>query len=107
MTDYLFHNRRQFLRDLGLGTAALPFLTGLSSLRAESTGNETGTKRLVVFFSPNGTLPDEFWPEEMGGDVELKFKSMLSALEPYREQTLMLVKSCALCAASSCVKWTT
>ena len=24
-----------------------------------------------------------------------------------RVQTLMLVKSCALCAASSCVKWTT
>lgn len=82
--------RRSFLRDLGIGATAVPFLGGLSSLfGSEPTPGRT-PKRLVVMFSPNGTLPDEFWPDQMGPDHELKLKPMLSALEPFREQMLML-----------------
>jgi hypothetical protein len=40
--------------------------------------------------SPNGTLPDEFWPHQFGDDTPLELKPMLQALEPFREQTLML-----------------
>jgi hypothetical protein len=82
--------RRQFLRDLGLGAAAIPFVSGLSSLRASEGVSTAARKRLVVMFSPNGTLPDEFWPDEFGPDKPLSLKPMLSALEPYREQVLML-----------------
>ena len=53
-------NRRRFLRDLGLGAAAVPFLAGLPSLRGEDAAPSAGRKRFVVMFSPNGTLPDEF-----------------------------------------------
>ncbi|MEZ6063003.1 MAG: DUF1552 domain-containing protein [Planctomycetaceae bacterium] len=84
------NNRRRFLRDLGLSAAALPFVAGLPSLvRADDSG-ATPRKRLIVMFSPNGTLPDEFWPDEFGTDSPLKLKAMLSALEPFREQTLIL-----------------
>ncbi|MCD0463607.1 DUF1552 domain-containing protein [Roseiconus lacunae] len=94
--------RRRFLRDLGIGTAALPFLTGLRSLGATGTvpHHETSPKRLVIMFSPNGTLPDEFWPDsyeakrgdQRGDDVNrgLQLKPMLKALEPFRDQTLLL-----------------
>lgn len=82
-------HRRQFLRELGMSAAALPFLSGLPSLWAnESQANRR--QRLVIMFSPNGTLPDEFWPGQFGKDVPLQLKPMLSSLEPFREQTLIL-----------------
>ncbi len=90
MMNIRLHNRRQFLRELGLTTAALPFVAGLPSLQAEVRGEPKAAKRFIIFFTPNGTLPDEFWPDEFSVDSELKLKPMLSALEPYREQMLML-----------------
>lgn len=79
--------RRRFLRDLGLGAASLPFLNGLSSLRAAPS---VAPKRLVVMFSPNGTLPNEFWPDAFGPNEPLELKPILQALEPYKDQMLML-----------------
>ena len=44
--------RRDFLRDLGLSAAALPFVLNLPSL---GFANQTVRKqRLVIMFSPNG-----------------------------------------------------
>jgi len=85
-------SRRRFLRDLGVSTAALPFLTGLPSFAAESTpaGEATGRKRLVVMFTPNGTLPHAFWPDEFGPDIPLKLKPIFKALEPWKDQMLLL-----------------
>lgn len=82
--------RRQFLRDLGLGAAALPFVAGLPSLWAGEGAALKPRKRLVVMFSPNGTLPKEFWPDEFGPDVPLQLKPILTALEPYRQHMLIL-----------------
>ncbi|MEO1843600.1 MAG: twin-arginine translocation signal domain-containing protein, partial [Akkermansiaceae bacterium] len=58
-------NRRDFLRDLGLSAAALPFVTGLPSLHA-AEGAAKPRQRLIIMFSPNGTLPPDFWPDEPG-----------------------------------------
>lgn len=80
-------NRRRFLRELGLSTSALPFVTGLPSLCAADTRVSPTPKRLIVMFSPNGTLPDEFWPDNYG---ELQLKPMLSALESFKDQILLL-----------------
>jgi hypothetical protein len=84
------HTRRQFLRELGLSAAAIPFLSGMSSLTAAEGTCTAARKRLVIMFSPNGTLPDEFWPNQFGVDMPLELKPMLEALSPFREQTLML-----------------
>jgi len=78
-------NRRQFLRNLGVSAAALPFLAGLPSLRGATLAQKR--QRVVIMFSPNGTLPNDFWPE-VGGD--LVFKSILEPLEPFKERTLVL-----------------
>ena len=79
-------NRRQFLRNLGVSTAAMPFLAGLPSLTGAQLPQRR--QRLIIMFSPNGTLPDEFWPE--GKDETLNFKSILEPLAPFKDRTLML-----------------
>jgi hypothetical protein len=84
-------DRRRFLRRLGLSSALLPFLTGLPSLACGGAATRTSRRqRLVIMFSPNGTLPEEFWPQEMSGAAPLQLPSMLSALQPYSEQVLIL-----------------
>ena len=79
-------NRRQFLRNLGVSAAAMPFLAGLPSLTGAPLPQRR--QRLIIMFSPNGTLPDEFWPE--GKDEALNFKSILEPLAPFKDRTLML-----------------
>ncbi|MGB0990846.1 MAG: DUF1552 domain-containing protein [Akkermansiaceae bacterium] len=81
--------RRAFLKNLGIAPAALPFLTGLPglSLGAEST-SLVRKQRLIVVFSPNGTLPPNFWPKMVDG--EMQFQSILKPLEPFKKQTLVL-----------------
>lgn len=82
-------NRRQFIRDLGLSTAALPFLAGLPSLQAKSSGNGAVPKqRLVIMISPNGTVPKAFWPDETGADFTLK--EILLPLCAHRDRMLIL-----------------
>jgi hypothetical protein len=83
-------NRRQFLRRLGLSTAALPFVAGLPSLSFGRSTTAARRQRLIVFFSPNGTLPDEFWPKAYGEDQPLQLSSMLSPLQPFADRTLIL-----------------
>lgn len=83
-------SRREFLRDLGLSAAALPFICNLPSL---AFANQTQRKqRLVVMFSPNGIVPDQFWPDEEGADFKLK--TILSPLENLKSRTLVLNGVC-------------
>jgi hypothetical protein len=79
-------NRRQFLRDLGIGAAALPFLMSLPSLARPGGGPRK--QRLIIMFSPNGQVPANFWPEEYGEEFTLK--PILAPLEPFKKQTLIL-----------------
>lgn len=79
-------SRRQFLRDLGVSAASLPFLAGLPSLTGAVMPQRR--QRLVIMFSPNGTLPSDFWPDQEGADFA--FKSILKPLEPFKSRTMML-----------------
>ena len=79
-------NRREFFRDLGLSAAALPFVLNLPSLGF--AGTWIRKKRLVVMFSPNGVIPKNFWPDEVGTDFKLK--ESLTPLEPFKDRTLIL-----------------
>ena len=83
-------HRRQFIRDLGLSAAALPFVANLPGL---CFANQAQRKqRLVVMFSPNGVVPWNFWPDEEGADYRLK--PSLEPLTPFRERTLVLHGVC-------------
>ena len=83
-------SRRDLLRDLGLGTAALPFLLNLPGLGFARSSRRK--QRLVVLFSPNGVVPKTFWPTETGDKFDLK--ESLKPLEPFKSQTLVLHGVC-------------
>jgi len=79
-------HRRQFIKRLGLSTASLPFLMGLPSLGLASPARPR--QRLVIMFSPNGTIPPAYWPDETGKDFTLK--EIMSPLEPFKKRMLIL-----------------
>lgn len=81
-------NRRSALKQLGLSSLSLPILSQSANLFAEETSTSAPKQRLIVMFSPNGTIPDQFWPETMGDDFE--HKTILKPLEPFHDQMLIL-----------------
>lgn len=78
--------RRSLLRRLGLSAAALPFLPPLHLLRAQDAG--APPQRLIFVFSPNGTVPPDFWPDKAGADFS--GKRILEPLKPFWDRMLML-----------------
>jgi hypothetical protein len=95
--------RRELLRRLAASAAALPFAAhaflpslGLANDATAPAGGAPPVpagnlrrQRLVVIFSPNGTIPHHFWPDEAAGKIN-KFKPILEPLEPFRDKTLLL-----------------
>jgi hypothetical protein len=79
-------HRRRFIQRVGLSAASLPFLMGLPSLGLAAPARPR--QRLVVMFSPNGTLPPHFWPDESG--KEFKLKEIMSPLEAFKDRMLVL-----------------
>jgi hypothetical protein len=82
----LSRTRREFVRDLGVSAAAIPFLLNLPSLGFAN--QQKRKQRLVIIFSPNGIVPNAFWPTEEGEKFTLK--ESLSPLEPFKDKTLIL-----------------
>ena len=107
--------RREFIRNLGISTALLPFISGLPSLASASAGARK--QRLIVMFSPNGIVPATFWPdykpEKKKGEKkdaatpeapvekveapapepppdEFLIRPILKPLEPFKERMLLL-----------------
>ena len=78
--------RRQFLQQLGVSSAALPFILGLPSLGLAAPARPR--QRLVIMFSPNGTIPPAFWPDDLGS--EFKLKEIMSPMEAFRNRMLIL-----------------
>src|SRR5689334_18280893 len=79
-------HRRDFIRRFGISTAALPFLVGLPSLGLASPVRPR--QRLVVMFSPNGTIPSAYWPEEEGRNFKLK--EIMTPLAQLKDRMLVL-----------------
>src|SRR5436190_9936483 len=79
-------DRREFIKRVGISAASLPFLIGLPSLGLASPARPR--QRLVIMFSPNGTIPPAFWPDETGSDFELK--EIMTPLEAFKDRMLVL-----------------
>jgi hypothetical protein len=78
--------RRAFLRGAAAGSAlfTLPFL---SALEARGEGFAF-PKRLVVFFSPNGTIRESWAPS--GGEQDFSLSKILSPLEAFRDKLIVV-----------------
>jgi hypothetical protein len=79
-------SRREFIRDLGISAASVPFILNLPGLGFAN--QQKRKQRLVVIFTPNGVVPSTFWPTEEGEKFTLK--ESLSPLEPFKNKTLVL-----------------
>ena len=83
-------NRRSFIRNAGISAAAFPFLGNLDALALP--GKAQQKQRMVIFFSPNGVVPESFWPNDDGENFLLK--EILAPLEPFKKQTMVLNGVC-------------
>ena len=81
-------HRRSVLKKLGLTSLSLPILSQSANLFSEKAKKTAPKQRLIVMFSPNGTIPGQFWPEKMGEDFE--HKTILKPLEPFHDKMLIL-----------------
>ncbi|HEY2587252.1 MAG TPA: DUF1552 domain-containing protein, partial [Tepidisphaeraceae bacterium] len=83
-------SRRQFIRDLGLSAAAIPFVLNLPGM---AFANQQKRKQRIVFlFSPNGVVRKNFWPDEVGSEFTLK--EILAPLKPWQDNLLVLNGVC-------------
>jgi hypothetical protein len=86
--------RRNLLRRLGVGSAALPFLSNLPCLAA--AGPAIPKKRLIVVFSPDGVVKKNFWPAAAGSFTAaadrpaVELPPILAPLAPFRDRLLTL-----------------
>ncbi len=85
------NTRRSFLQQLGLNSAVAPFLSNLSGF-AEESQQALRKQRLVVMFSPNGTVPWDFWPDEEGAEFTLK--RILQPLADFQDRMLVMKGLC-------------
>lgn len=86
-----FVSRREFLLKTGVSAAAANFVLSLPSLGWAAATKER-KQRLVFIFSPNGVIPDHFWPEQTGADFELK--RILNPLADFKSQLMTLHGVC-------------
>ena len=80
------NSRRDFLNQLGIGSAAAGLVMGLPSLGW--TASQGRRQRLVFVFSPNGVIPKHFWPDHKAKQMD--FKRILKPLEPFKDHVLTL-----------------
>jgi Protein of unknown function (DUF1552) len=83
-------HRRSFLKAAGLSAATLPFITGLPSLGLAAPARPR--QRLVFMFSPNGTIPANYWPDQTGTDFQLK--EIMTPLAEFKDRMLVLNGVC-------------
>ncbi|MCA9027198.1 MAG: DUF1552 domain-containing protein [Planctomycetaceae bacterium] len=87
-----YNSRRDFLKQAGLSALGINLAMGLPSLTRASATTATRKQRLIFVFSPNGVIPDHFWPETLGSEFELK--RILQPLQPFRDQTITMHGVC-------------
>ena len=87
-----FLSRRDFLIKTGISAAAANFLMGVPGLGWAAEQEVARKKRVVFVFSPNGVIPDHFWPDEEGPNFTLK--RILEPLADFKNRMLTLHGVC-------------
>jgi len=85
-------HRREFLKNAGVSVAAANLAMHLPGLAFGTDSAAAPKQRLVFVFTPNGVIPDHFWPETLGVNFELK--RILEPLTPFRDQLLTIHGIC-------------
>src|SRR5262245_22708387 len=81
-------SRRAMLRGMG-ATIALPLLDAMiPALAAAQATPAKPVRRLGVIYHPNGVIYDKWLPKGVGREFE--FSPILSPLEPFRDNVLLI-----------------
>lgn len=88
-------DRRTFLRGLGGAAISLPFLEaslpGLAHAKPQNSSNGKYPKRFIVFFHPNGVIPDAWWPKKTGNkEKDFELHDSLSPLKSFKDKLLFM-----------------
>ncbi len=88
----MFHatNRREFLTKAGISAAAANLVLNLPGF--SWAGSARRKQRLIFVFSPNGVIPEHFWPDQLGEDFDCK--RILEPLSEFRDQVMTLHGVC-------------
>jgi hypothetical protein len=78
-------NRRQLLAGAGGIAVALPLLR---SLGAEAQ-TLTAPKRLLLMYTPNGVIPEAWWPAAGGTETNFELGAIHQPLAPYKDRLLV------------------
>ena len=76
-------SRRKLLLGMGASALAAPFLPLLNV-----SGQEATPRRIVLFFTPHGTVWDQFRPS--GGETDFTLSPILKPLESLRKKIVVL-----------------
>lgn len=80
-------SRRTVLRGAGHAAIALPFLEAMLP-RNRSWAAETTQKRFIVYYTPGGTVLDDWRPK--GTETAFTFNTILSPLEPVKQKLVVI-----------------
>lgn len=86
-------SRRTFLRGLGGTALALPFLDSMIGVGRKAYAQGAAfPKRCVIWYTPNGTIPKNFWPErnQPGSETDFTLSQILEPLEPHKQDLLIV-----------------
>ena len=86
-------SRRQFLRGLGGVCVGLPLLhLGGLPANGQSSGILTADgfpKRFIVFFHPNGTVQESWWPEAGLSETDFRIGGILTPLQRFKSRLIL------------------
>jgi hypothetical protein len=81
--------RRTVLRGLGGLAISLPLLDAMRGSPARAGGPEF-PKRFVVMYTPNGTIPKNFWPTNVNSETDFEFSPILTPLAAHKDDLLII-----------------
>jgi hypothetical protein len=81
------HTRRDFLGRIGMTAALAPFVPYFNG-QAEAQPGGAFPTRVVLLFTPNGSVPAQYWP--VGGEADFTFMpgSITEPLAPFRSKMI-------------------
>ena len=89
-------SRRQLLKRVGVAAAASPFVPLLDADLAY--GQAAAPKRLILFFTPHGTVWNQWLPT--GTESAFTLSPILSPLERHKSHLTILAGLCVLAMAT-------
>ena len=82
-------SRRHVLRGLGGMAVGLPLLDAMRG-RTAHAGGVVCPKRLIIMYTPNGTIAKNFWPTSVNSETDFELSPILTPLAAHKQDLLIV-----------------